>query len=85
MNHTNAREVAELAAKIIAPTFVVAPSAPFLKGWVDMKEALEWYEKKCRFCNKYGEVGDAARDALTKDSGKRARLALEKVRDKKCE
>ena len=80
MNHTNAREVAELAAKIIAPTYVVAPSAPILGAWLDMKKALEWYAEKVRDCRKVTREGDEARDDLDVDGGKRARRALEKVR-----
>lgn len=82
MNHTNAREVAELAAKIIAPTYVIATDVPFLEGWLDMKKALEWYETKVRDCRKITSDGDIARHDLDSDGGKRARIALEKARGK---
>ena len=41
-----------------------------------LREALEWYEPRLNRCNAYGSDGDTARDALAKDTGKRARAAL---------
>ena len=49
-------------------------------AWFDMKAALEWYEEKVRDCRKVSSVGNEARHDLDSDGGKRARLALEKVR-----
>ena len=43
-------------------------------------EALEWYAEKVRDCRKVSSVGNEARHDLDSDGGKRARLALEKVR-----
>ena len=41
-----------------------------------LREALQWYADKTNDCNRFGSDGDAARDALTKDTGDRARQAL---------
>lgn len=40
-----------------------------------LEEALSWYESKVEDCNRYGSEGDAARDALAKDYGRRAKEA----------
>lgn len=44
-------------------------------------EALRFYEKHISNCNKYGKDGDTARDILAKDSGDKARLALQEPSD----
>ena len=38
-----------------------------------LEEALTWYESKVSECNRYGPEGDAARDALAKDLGRKAK------------
>jgi chromosome segregation ATPase len=40
-----------------------------------MEEALAWYETKVSDCNRQGPEGDAARDALAKDYGRKAKEA----------
>lgn len=44
-------------------------------------EALEWYETHVRDCRKITKDGDAARHALDKDGGERARAALKEKSD----
>lgn len=49
-----------------------------LQAEVDrLREALRWYADKAEDCNRHGSEGDAARDALAKDTGDRARAVLE--------
>lgn len=48
--------------------------------WNEIVEALEWYAPKLELCNAR-VFGDEARDALAKDTGKRAKTTLEKLRD----
>ena len=38
-----------------------------------LEEALTWYESKVSECNRHGPEGDAARDALAKDLGRKAK------------
>ena len=38
-----------------------------------LEEALAWYETKVSDCNRQGPEGDAARDALAKDYGRKAK------------
>ena len=38
-----------------------------------LEEALSWYESKVEDCNRYGSEGDAARNALAKDLGLKAK------------
>jgi hypothetical protein len=40
-----------------------------------LEEALTWYESKVSDCNRRGPEGDAARDALAKDLGHKAKEA----------
>jgi len=40
-----------------------------------LEEALAWYETKVSDCNRQGPEGDAARDALAKDYGRKAKEA----------
>ena len=40
-----------------------------------LEEALVWYETKVSDCNRQGPEGDAARDALAKDYGRKAKEA----------
>jgi hypothetical protein len=40
-----------------------------------LEEALDWYETKVSDCNRHGPDGDAARDALAKDRGNKAKEA----------
>jgi uncharacterized protein YlxW (UPF0749 family) len=40
-----------------------------------LEEALAWYESKVSDCNRHGSEGDAARDALAKDYGRKAKEA----------
>ncbi|EMR4171975.1 hypothetical protein R2537_007004 [Pseudomonas aeruginosa] len=42
----------------------------------DAREALSWYAEQVADCRKFGSDGDAARQALDKDGGQRARAAL---------
>lgn len=42
-------------------------------------KALEWYETHVRDCRKITKDGDAARHALDKDGGERARAALKEA------
>lgn len=39
-------------------------------------EALEWYAEQSRLCRLIHSEGDAGRDALQADGGKKARAAL---------
>jgi hypothetical protein len=38
-----------------------------------LEEVLTWYETKVSECNRHGPEGDAARDALAKDLGLKAK------------
>lgn len=40
-----------------------------------LEEALTWYESKVSDCNRHGPEGDAAREALAKDLGRKAKEA----------
>jgi predicted nucleic acid-binding Zn-ribbon protein len=40
-----------------------------------LEGALAWYESKVSDCNRQGAEGDAARDALAKDYGRKAKEA----------
>ena len=40
-----------------------------------LEEALAWYETRVSDCNRQGPEGDAARDALAKDYGRKAKEA----------
>lgn len=40
-----------------------------------LEDALAWYETKVSDCNRQGPEGDAARDALAKDYGRKAKEA----------
>ena len=43
--------------------------------WHQAKEALAWYEYTVSNCYCHGSEGDAARDALRKDQGRKAKEA----------
>ena len=43
--------------------------------WYQAKEALAWYEYTVSNCYCHGSEGDAARDALRKDQGRKAKEA----------
>ena len=47
-----------------------------LKEVGEMKTALEFYRTLVSDCNRHGKEGDIARDRLAKDSGKKAKQAL---------
>ena len=53
----------------------------------DERAALAWYAEQVAGCRKFGADGDAARQALDKDGGRRARAALAStpVAGKRCE
>lgn len=40
-----------------------------------LEEVLAWYESKVSDCNRHGPEGNAARDALAKDQGRKAKEA----------
>lgn len=40
------------------------------------REALQWYAEQVEGCRKLGRVGDHYRQALDRDGGERARIAL---------
>ena len=40
-----------------------------------LEEALTWYESKAEDCNRHGSEGNAARDALANDLGRKAKEA----------
>lgn len=42
----------------------------------NLRETLAWYKHTVSDCNRYGELGDEARDLLAKDVGDRAAKAL---------
>lgn len=42
-------------------------------------ETLEWYEEQARLCRLIHSEGDAGRQALSADGGKRARAALKEA------
>jgi hypothetical protein len=46
----------------------------------ELLEVLEWYEAKISLVNRHDFEGDAARDALAKDYGQKARAAIAKAR-----
>ena len=46
-----------------------------------LREALEWYEKIVGECNRRGQEGEDARNAIAQDMGKRARTALQEADD----
>jgi hypothetical protein len=60
---------AELEAALASP----ATSAGVVD---DAMEALRWYAEQAELCRKLGRDGDAGRQALDADGGKRARAAL---------
>jgi hypothetical protein len=47
--------------------------AKIIKG---LEEALEWYGEQARLCRLIHSGGDAGRNALAADGGKRAKTAL---------
>lgn len=48
----------------------------------EMLEALKWYAEQTRLCRLIHSEGDAGRNALADDGGKRAREAIAKVESK---
>ena len=46
-----------------------------------LRKALEWYEKIVGECNRRGQEGEDARNALAQDVGSKARTALQDDRD----
>ena len=46
-----------------------------------LREALQWYEEIVGECNRRGQEGEDARNALAQDVGARARTALQEDRD----
>jgi len=46
----------------------------------ELYEALEWYAEQTRLCRLVHSGGDAGRNALADDGGKRANAALRKAR-----
>ena len=68
-----------------------APDTAIIAGMVEnarlrrekarLREALQWYEKIVGECNRRGQEGEDARNALAQDVGSRARIALQEDRD----
>lgn len=55
-----------------------ADTVTALQAEVDrLREALNWYADKAENCDRHGAEGDGARYALAKDTGSRARAALQ--------
>ncbi|PND34570.1 hypothetical protein C1I89_10345 [Achromobacter pulmonis] len=52
------------------------PYGPDQARWEAWRAALAWYAEQVAGCRKIGADGDAARQALDKDGGRRARAAL---------
>ncbi len=47
-----------------------------------MRQALEWYQEQARLCRLIHSEGDAGRNALAADGGRRARAALSATQEK---
>lgn len=62
------------SAAVLLENFEPATQPPAADG--KLREALEWYGEQSRLCRLIHREGDAGRNALAKDGGKRARAAL---------
>lgn len=70
-------QIAVLHAEGIARAIrALVPSEAPVVGLAEMRAALEWYADKVSGCRKIGSEGDAPRQALDADGGKRAVAAL---------